>query len=70
MNLSQIAAVAVDAQAAVHHLNNASRAVDLSETGKAVRDAHRSRLAVCAEYFAGAAAMNDELFVPSEPEQA
>lgn len=71
MNLSQVAAVAVDAQAAVHHLNNAARAVGLNPKGQAVRDAHRSQLAVCAEYFASAAAMNDATFAPSsEPELA
>lgn len=69
MNLAQVAAVAVDAQAAVHHLNNAARAVGLNATGKAVRDAHRSQLAVCAEHFAATEAANEVEF-HTEPEIA
>ena len=65
MNLRLVAAVAVDAQAAVHHLNNGARSVGLSPTGEAVREAHRSRLAVCAEYFAATVAVNDASFAPA-----
>lgn len=69
MNLRLVTAVAVDAQAAVHHLNNAARRVGLSPTGEAVREAHRSRLAVCAEHFAALAPANDSVFTPAfEPE--
>lgn len=65
MNLAQIAAVAVDAQAAVHHLNNAARAVGLSPAGEAVRDAHRARMSVCSEFFAATVAANDEVLSPA-----
>mgnify|MGYP003577525416 CR=1 FL=1 len=64
MNLAQIAAVAVDAQAAVHHLNNAARLTGLSPAGEAVRDAQRARLAVCSEYFGATVAANEVDFHP------
>lgn len=69
MNLAPVVAVAVDAQAAVHHLNNAARVVGLSPEGEAVRDTHRTRLAVCSEFFAATVAANEVEF-STEPEIA
>jgi len=69
MNLAQVAAVAVDAQATVHHLNAAARAVGLTAFGEAMRETHRTRLAICAEHFAATEAANEVEF-HTEPEIA
>lgn len=69
MNLAFISAVAVDAQAAVHHLNDAARLVGLPPEGETVRRVYRARLVACSQCFAGTRAANDVDF-HTKPETA
>jgi hypothetical protein len=69
MTLTQVAAVAADAQGALFILNVAARNMGAIEPIVAQREVHRSRLMVCAEYFAAAAPANDVAF-ESTPELA
>lgn len=72
MKLTDVAAMAVDAQRELMTANNIARAV-LPAEGRShlarYADMHRARLAVCAEHFAAVAAANDTAFHP-EPETA
>lgn len=71
MTLTQVAAVAADAQGALFILNVAARNMGETPPIVALRDVQRSRLMVCAEHFAAAAPANDAAFVPTpEPELA
>lgn len=69
MTLTQVAAVAADAQRALFILNVAARNMGAIEPIVAQREVHRSRLMVCAEYFAAAVPANDGAFAPA-PELA
>jgi hypothetical protein len=69
MTLTQVAAVAADAQGALFILNVAARNMGETPPIVALRDVQRARLAVCAEHFAAAAPANDVAF-ESTPELA
>jgi hypothetical protein len=62
MTLTQVAAMAADAQSKLHVLNVAARAGAEARTINVLRDMHRTRLAVAAELFADTRAVNDTAF--------
>jgi len=68
MKLVQVAAIAADAQSALHCLNHAARA-GTTPLLCAQRDVQRARLAVCGEFFAETVAGNDAEF-QTAPETA
>jgi hypothetical protein len=69
MKLVQVAAIAADAQSALHCLNHAERTGGTTPMLRAEREVQRARLAVCGEFFAEAVAVNDAEF-QATPETA